>query len=124
MTRTVQARQRGKCIFTTTLSFVREGSAGERTVDHEIPLPEGVREELKRHLAESEAEMHAEDGDDVKADDEGDDPTVKKEKEAHGEEGSGPFLSKRLGIVNSGAPSLFNEPLSSCMLPTSRLPPD
>ncbi len=27
-TRTVQARQKGRCIFTTTISFVREGSSG------------------------------------------------------------------------------------------------
>lgn len=44
-TRTVQARQRGKCIFTTTMSFAREGSGGKRTVGHEHPMPEGIREE-------------------------------------------------------------------------------
>lgn len=41
-TRTVQARQRGRCIFTTTISFVREGSAGEGQVHHATPLPKGV----------------------------------------------------------------------------------
>lgn len=41
-TRTVQARQRGKCIFTTTMSFMREGSGGAKTVTHAIPLPEGL----------------------------------------------------------------------------------
>ena len=39
-TRTVQARQRGRPIFTVTLSFMREGSAGKRTVQHQIPLPD------------------------------------------------------------------------------------
>jgi acyl-CoA thioesterase 8 len=38
-TRTVQARQRGKCIFTTTMSFVRENSGGKETVSHAVPLP-------------------------------------------------------------------------------------
>lgn len=33
-TRTVQARQRGKVIFTTTMSFSREGTAGEKKVEH------------------------------------------------------------------------------------------
>ncbi|PTB67905.1 Thioesterase/thiol ester dehydrase-isomerase [Trichoderma citrinoviride] len=41
-TRTVQARQRGKCIFTTTVSFVREGSGGARQIRHAAALPEGV----------------------------------------------------------------------------------
>ncbi|KAI9721580.1 MAG: hypothetical protein M1828_005070 [Chrysothrix sp. TS-e1954] len=39
-TRTVQARQRGKPIFTTTLSFMREGSAGFKRVEHGLPLPD------------------------------------------------------------------------------------
>ncbi|KAL3965009.1 hypothetical protein ACCO45_002013 [Purpureocillium lilacinum] len=41
-TRTVQARQRGRCIFTTTISFTREGSGGEQQVRHAVPLPDGV----------------------------------------------------------------------------------
>jgi acyl-CoA thioesterase 8 len=41
-TRTVQARQRGKCIFTTTMSFVREKSGGKKTINHAVPLPEGL----------------------------------------------------------------------------------
>lgn len=41
-TRTVQARQRGKCIFTTTLSFMREDSGGRQTVKHAVPLPKEV----------------------------------------------------------------------------------
>lgn len=43
-TRTVQARQRGKCIFTTTMSFVRENSGGKITVNHAVPLPDALRE--------------------------------------------------------------------------------
>lgn len=41
-TRTVQARQKGRCIFTTTISFVREASGGEKTVRHAKPWPAGV----------------------------------------------------------------------------------
>ncbi|KAI1486850.1 acyl-CoA thioesterase II [Biscogniauxia mediterranea] len=41
-TRTVQARQRGACIFTVTCSFVREGSGGAQAVSHAAPFPEGV----------------------------------------------------------------------------------
>lgn len=42
-TRTVQARQRGQPIFTTTLSFMREGAGGEKQVRHAYPMPEGVQ---------------------------------------------------------------------------------
>jgi acyl-CoA thioesterase 8 len=42
-TRTVQAKQRGKAIFTTTMSFVRENSCGKKTVQHAVPLPEDIR---------------------------------------------------------------------------------
>ena len=40
-TRTVQARQKGRCIFTTTISFVREGSSGpsHTQVSHASPMP-------------------------------------------------------------------------------------
>ena len=39
-TRTVQARQRGKPIFTTTISFMREGSGGEKKVEHAATMPD------------------------------------------------------------------------------------
>lgn len=39
-TRTVQARQRGKPIFTTTLSFNREGSGGKKLVTHAARKPD------------------------------------------------------------------------------------
>lgn len=38
-TRTVQARQRGKPIFTTTMSFMREGAGGADLVEHEVKMP-------------------------------------------------------------------------------------
>ncbi|KAI9741731.1 MAG: hypothetical protein M1834_000117 [Cirrosporium novae-zelandiae] len=38
-TRTVQARQKGQPIFTTTMSFVREGSGGPKTVEHATSMP-------------------------------------------------------------------------------------
>ena len=34
VTRTVQARQRGRVIFTTTMSFVKEGTGGKQLVEH------------------------------------------------------------------------------------------
>ncbi|KAF2143294.1 uncharacterized protein K452DRAFT_286121 [Aplosporella prunicola CBS 121167] len=39
-TRTVQARQRGKVIFTTTLSFVRTDSGGDRKIEHAAAMPD------------------------------------------------------------------------------------
>ncbi|ETN37621.1 acyl-CoA thioesterase II [Cyphellophora europaea CBS 101466] len=42
ITRTVQARQRGRPIFTTTISFQRENSGGAHTVDHALKMPQGV----------------------------------------------------------------------------------
>ncbi|RFU75834.1 acyl- thioesterase ii [Trichoderma arundinaceum] len=41
-TRTVQARQKGKCIFTTTISFVREASGGVQQINHAAALPDDV----------------------------------------------------------------------------------
>ncbi|CAI7565571.1 unnamed protein product [Penicillium bialowiezense] len=39
ITRTVQARQRGRPIFTTTLSFSRVGSGGQKTIHHQAAKP-------------------------------------------------------------------------------------
>ncbi|KAF3481245.1 acyl-CoA thioesterase II [Arthroderma uncinatum] len=39
-TRTVQARQQGRPIFTTTLSFDREGSGGKKQIKHTIKKPD------------------------------------------------------------------------------------
>jgi acyl-CoA thioesterase 8 len=39
-TRTVQARQRGKVIFTMTASFVRQNSGGDQKVEHAYPMPD------------------------------------------------------------------------------------
>lgn len=38
-TRTVQARQRGRPIFTTTLSFSREDSGGKKKLEHAARMP-------------------------------------------------------------------------------------
>ena len=40
ITRTVQARQRGRPIFTTTLSFCKANSGGKKTLEHAIPRPD------------------------------------------------------------------------------------
>jgi len=72
-TRTVQARQRGAPIFTTTLSFTREGSGGRETVGHAAGMPEGVV---------APGEGREEDGIDRGV--------------------LSPFLSVRAGIVNEG----------------------
>lgn len=85
VTRTVQARQRGKCIFTTTISFMLEGSGGLRTVDHGWDMPEGAREGLEQMLRA--------------ADDEED-----KAGGPNGVEAQGPFISKRMGLYNCMAP--------------------
>jgi acyl-CoA thioesterase II len=42
VTRTVQARQRGRCIFTTTISFMKEGSGGVVMVEHQSSMPTDV----------------------------------------------------------------------------------
>jgi len=39
-TRTVQARQRGKPIFTVTLSFMKELKGNERVVSHAVSMPQ------------------------------------------------------------------------------------
>jgi acyl-CoA thioesterase len=69
-TRTVQAKQRGKAIFTTTMSFVRENSGGKKTVNHAVPLPKDI-------VPPNEDGMEIDD-----------------------EEGNGPFVSKRIEILN------------------------
>ncbi|MCJ1227761.1 hypothetical protein MMC12_004420 [Toensbergia leucococca] len=91
-TRTVQARQRGKCIFTTTLSFMRETSGGKKTIDHEHPIPENAIEALKEILKEEERK-EVED----------------KEAAANGVENEGPFLAKRLGILNKSSPKIYTK---------------
>ena len=83
LTRTVQARQRGKCIFTTTISFMKEGSGGDKAVEHGWDMHEGVREGLERPVKQYK-----------EAKDE-------REAEGNGVEMRGPFMSRRLGILNS-----------------------
>ncbi|KAJ5167397.1 uncharacterized protein N7482_006178 [Penicillium canariense] len=72
ITRTVQARQRGRPIFTTTLSFSRVGSGGEKTISHAVPMP------------------------DVSLPEDALPGTVKALDNA----GDGPFESRKAGIVN------------------------
>lgn len=72
VTRTVQARQRGRPIFTTTLSFSRVGSGGAKTLSHALPKPD-------RSLPEEPIPG-----------------TVKALSNA----GGGPFESRKAGIVN------------------------
>ena len=62
---------------------MREGSGGETTVDHGWDMPEGVREGLEQILRE---EKNADD----------------TEGASNGVEAEGPFISKKLGISNSG----------------------
>jgi acyl-CoA thioesterase 8 len=38
-TRTVQAKQQGKVIFTTTISFVRTQAGGSEVIEHTTPMP-------------------------------------------------------------------------------------
>ncbi|KAH8152083.1 uncharacterized protein LAJ45_04077 [Morchella importuna] len=41
-TRTVQARQRGQCIFTTTCSFMRAPVKEQSKIEHSMPIPAGI----------------------------------------------------------------------------------
>lgn len=73
ITRTVQARQRGRPIFTTTLSFSRANSGGKRRLEHatskpDIPLPK--------------------------------DSPAKTTRSMSVDDGGGPFESQKAGIVN------------------------
>ncbi|KAH6605166.1 acyl-CoA thioesterase II [Trichoderma cornu-damae] len=74
-TRTVQARQKGKCIFTTTISFMREASGGAKQIRHAAALPDKV--EMPR-------------------------PSWDDEDEAW--EGVGPFQSRRIELLNMRDP--------------------
>lgn len=78
MTRTVQARQKGKSIFTTTCSFMREGSEGEKVLEHEWPMPEGPVEVLEEML---------------------------KKDEARPGEDAARMAEKRFGVINSSSPN-------------------
>ncbi|KAL9025209.1 MAG: hypothetical protein Q9196_005929 [Gyalolechia fulgens] len=82
ITRTVQARQKGKCIFTTTLSFVREGSAGQETINHGWDMPKDALATLDQALAEKAKNSDT-------------------DAEALGFLDSGPFQTIRLPIENS-----------------------
>ncbi|KAL8730140.1 MAG: hypothetical protein Q9181_004765 [Wetmoreana brouardii] len=90
VTRTVQARQKGRCIFTTTSSFVKEGSAGERTINHAGDMPADAVAQLNEALGEQKS------NDDADA-------------EAAGVQGSGPFVTKRLGIENDTSPEICSK---------------
>ncbi|KAJ5889059.1 hypothetical protein N7495_009100 [Penicillium taxi] len=77
ITRTVQARQRGRPIFTTTLSFSRVGSGGKKTITHaeskpDVPFPDDALPGTLSAL------------DNV---------------------GGGPFEMKKAGTVNRGSPN-------------------
>lgn len=70
------------------MSFMREGSGGQTTVDHGWDLPVGVREMLDEILKE-EKDMS------------------EKDSAANGVEPTGPFVSKTLGIKDSESSNYF-----------------
>ncbi|KAK4545382.1 hypothetical protein LTR36_003562 [Oleoguttula mirabilis] len=76
-TRTVQARQRGQPIFTTTISFMREGSGGVRTVEHAAIMPLGIAAPVGEAADDDDAGFRGE---------------------------QSPFVSQRVEIGNSGSP--------------------
>ncbi|KAF2010819.1 Thioesterase/thiol ester dehydrase-isomerase [Aaosphaeria arxii CBS 175.79] len=92
-TRTVQARQRGKVIFTTTMSFVRQNSGGEQKVEHSAKLPQvpGPIEGL----------------DDLD----------------HGGSSSGPFQSQRIEITNNDSPNAEDKKCRQWMKARGRISP-
>lgn len=102
ITRTVQARQRGKVIFTTTCSFMREGSAGEKVVEHEWGLPEEARPTAGLDPPGAKGE----EGEQGNAEAEG------EEDEGNGLQSHGPFVSRRLGVANGTYP--FKPSLKVC----------
>lgn len=79
-TRTVQARQRGNVIFTTTISFVRQNSAGDKILSHAVEMP------------------------DVPG------PIEGKDDLDYGGASSGPFQSQRIEILNSASATLHLRP--------------
>ncbi|KAL8995409.1 MAG: hypothetical protein Q9169_004854 [Polycauliona sp. 2 TL-2023] len=91
ITRTVQARQKGRAIFTTTLSFVREGSAGPMTINHAWDMPGDAVAELDDTFGEKSS-----DGGDADA-------------EGLGVQGSGPFITKRLAIENGTSTTIHSK---------------
>ena len=102
ITRTVQARQKGKCIFTTTLSFMRETNRDERTVNHAWNIPEGAVERLGDFLG----------------DESGDED---KEDESLGVESSGAFVSKKMGIENSESCIILLSEKTRLILPSIKV---
>ncbi|KAL8783890.1 MAG: hypothetical protein Q9213_004308 [Squamulea squamosa] len=90
VTRTVQARQKGRCIFTTTLSFVREGSAGQMTINHAWDMPKDALAKLDEALAEESSNGDA-------------------DAEGLGVQGSGPFITKRVGIENYSSTDIHSK---------------
>lgn len=76
ITRTVQARQRGRPIFTTTLSFSRANSGGKKKLEHASPRPNiPLPDDSSSRAGLSQA-------------------------------GGGPFESKKAGIVNRMSPTV------------------
>ena len=73
ITRTVQARQRGRPIFTTTLSFSKAHSGGKKTIEHATPKPDIA---MPDELSTSNKKRFTEDG------------------------GGGPFESQKAGYLN------------------------
>jgi acyl-CoA thioesterase len=81
-TRTVQARQRGRPIFTTTMSFVREGSGGKKLVQHATPMPDVPIPEDNPELDGGITAL---------------------------EKGGGPFVSRRIEILNKHSPDIHTK---------------
>ncbi|KAF2442869.1 Thioesterase/thiol ester dehydrase-isomerase [Karstenula rhodostoma CBS 690.94] len=73
-TRTVQARQRGKVIFTTTISFARQHSAGDKALEHAVEMPNAPG------------------------------PIEGKDDLDYGGASTGPFQSQRIEILNNDSP--------------------
>ena len=100
VTRTVQARQRGKCIFTTTISFVAEQSHGEPHLEHGWDLPSDAIAKLRSILHDKEEhQAKSEDMTDAKGQENSNQDIVNV----------WPFTAKPLGIDNSVSPLRENQ---------------
>ena len=101
LTRTVQAKQKGKCIFTTTISFMKEGSGGQETIQHGWDLPSNAEKEMANVPEEDKCAKT------------GDLSVSEHEAAINGVQTQGPFISKRLGI--------YNGPCTACSIADKRL---
>ena len=101
-TRTVQARQRGRCIFTTTMSFVKESQPGAGSPAPPLPNHE-FRDNVVRHAVPMPTDAGT--GAPVRP------PPEDYDNEPELANRAGPFQGARTEVVNPGDPHAHNKKL-------------